>query len=162
RQSRGTLIGLMLACALLAFAPANSHAQQPAHVSGSVKDSSGAAVAAARVTIHSAHKTQTVDTDSAGKFEFTDLPDLTGTLEVTVRGFASATQNWSLTTGVAVVDFVLRPSTDGERVVVSASRTEMKLVDVPGSVIELLPTDIEANPALTLDDALREVPGFTL
>src|SRR5690349_23307197 len=38
----------------------------------------------------------------------------------------------------------------------------MRLSEVPGSAVQLLPTDIQSNPALTLDDLLRQVPGFTL
>ena len=152
-----------VACAslLMACADATLHAQQ-AHLAGVVKDPSNAAIRAARVTLHSAHKTQTIETDSSGRFEFTDLPDLTGTLEVAVKGFAAATQTWSLTSGSAEVDFVLHPTAEGERVLVSASRSEMKLSEVPGSAVQLLPTDVEANPALTLDDVLRQVPGFSL
>src|SRR5439155_23759403 len=45
---------------------------------------------------------------------------------------------------------------------VSATRTELQLSEVPGSAIQLSSTDVEANPALTLDDLLRQVPGFTL
>lgn len=38
----------------------------------------------------------------------------------------------------------------------------MKLSDVPGSAVLLNQQDVQANPALTLDDVLRQVPGFTL
>jgi len=133
---------------------------QQARVFGTVKDSSGAAVASARVTVHSANKIETIQTDSAGKFEFTDIADLTGNIEISAAGFESATQNWSSTN--PEVDFVLRPSGAAERVIVSATRTEMKLSDVPGSAVLLSETDITANPALTTDDLLRQVPGFSL
>ena len=38
----------------------------------------------------------------------------------------------------------------------------MKLSEVPGSAVLLSPSEINANPALTLDDLLRQVPGFSL
>ena len=133
---------------------------QQTHLSGTVKDQSGAAIASARVTVHSAHKTETVQTDSSGKFDFVDVSDLTGTIEVAARGFESATQNWSLTG--PQIDFVLRPASQSESVLVSATRTEMKLSDVPGSAVLLSETDVTANPALTTDDLLRQVPGFSL
>ena len=38
----------------------------------------------------------------------------------------------------------------------------MKLSEVPGSAVELSPEDISANAGLTLDDVLRQVPGFSL
>lgn len=133
---------------------------QQSRMFGTVKDSSGAAIASARVTVHSTNKIETVQTDSAGRFEFTDFADLTGTIEVNAAGFDSASQNWASTS--PEIDFVLRPSSASERVIVSATRTEMKLSDVPGSAVALSQTDITANPALTTDDLLRQVPGFSL
>jgi len=144
---------------LLCLLSVGAFAQQ-ARVFGTVKDSSGAAVVSARVTVHSANKIESVQTDPAGKFEFTDVADLTGTIEVTAAGFVSASQNWASTN--PEVDFVLRPSSASERVIVSATRTEMKLSDVPGSAVLLSETDVTANPALTTDDLLRQVPGFSL
>ena len=45
---------------------------------------------------------------------------------------------------------------------VSATRTPMKLSEIPGSAVQLSPADLNANPALTMDDLLRQVPGFSL
>lgn len=137
-----------------------SASAQQSRVFGTVKDSRGAAIVSARVTVHSANKIETTQTDSAGKFEFNDIADLTGTIEVAAVGFESATQNWSSTN--PEIDFVLSPSSASERVIVSATRTEMKLSDLPGSAVALSGTDLAANPALTTDDLLRQVPGFSL
>src|SRR5262249_26765828 len=149
-----------VACVLLAL-PIAVLAQQLA-ISGSVKDASGAVIISARVTIHSAHKTETVQTDSEGRFQFSDLPDLTGTLEVAAEGFNPATQPWSISAQSGRIEIILQPSSASERVVVSATRSEIKLSEVPGSAVLLSPTDIAANPALTTDDILRQVPGFSL
>lgn len=49
-----------------------------------------------------------------------------------------------------------------EPVVVTATRTPQRLVDVPASVTVLTKEDIAASPAQTVDDLLRQVPGFSL
>ena len=47
-----------------------------------------------------------------------------------------------------------------DTVTVTATRTETRLADTASSVVVLTPSDIEN--AATVDDALRQVPGFTL
>src|SRR5574337_1578158 len=49
-----------------------------------------------------------------------------------------------------------------EPVVVSASRVEQRLRDVPANVTVITREDIEQSPARTVDDLLRQVPGFSL
>src|SRR5262249_8746347 len=136
-------------------------AAQLAKISRTVKDSSGAAVTSAQVTLHSAHKTESARTDSAGRFEF-DLSDLTGTVEVNANGFTPTTQTWFIGSGNAEVNIVLQPLAANERVIVSASRSEMKLSEIPGSAVLLSSNDLAANAALTTDDMLRQDPGFAL
>ena len=146
RSLKAVLVCLFLGCAV----PITLRAQQN-QISGTVKDPSGAAIVSARVTLHTAHKIETTQADSAGKFQFSGLSDLTGTVEVAANGFLSSTQNWSLSSGNADLNFTLQPAAEGERVVVSATRSELKLSEVPGSAVQLSETDIAANPALTAD-----------
>jgi outer membrane receptor protein involved in Fe transport len=47
-------------------------------------------------------------------------------------------------------------------VVVSASRVEQRLRDVPANVTVITREDIEHSPARTVDDLLRQIPGFSL
>ncbi|MBI3780546.1 MAG: TonB-dependent receptor [candidate division NC10 bacterium] len=47
-----------------------------------------------------------------------------------------------------------------EPVVVTATRTEMKLKEVPASVTVLTKEDIAQSGALAVDDLLRQIPGF--
>lgn len=49
-----------------------------------------------------------------------------------------------------------------EPVVVSASRIEQRLRDVPANVTVITREDIEQSPARTVDDLLRQIPGFSL
>lgn len=55
--------------------------------------------------------------------------------------------------------FVLVAQTS-DTITVTATRTETRLSDTPSSVVVLTPKDIDN--ATTVDDALRQVPGFTL
>ena len=137
-------------------------AAQQRQVSGSVYDSSGSAVSGASVVLQSAHFNQTTTTDAGGTFSFRTVPDASGTIRVSAATFAPVEQQWSAPTETLQLTIVLRPSAQQDSIVVSASRSQMTLSEVPGSAVLLSPVDIAANPALTLDDMLRQVPGFSL
>jgi outer membrane cobalamin receptor len=49
-----------------------------------------------------------------------------------------------------------------EPIVVTASRVEQRLSEAPASVTVLTEEDIKASAAQTIDDLLRQVPGFSL
>ncbi|MCU1270517.1 MAG: TonB-dependent receptor [Acidobacteriaceae bacterium] len=139
----------------------SAQAQQVA-ITGVVQDATGAAISGAQVTLRSSGSIQTTTTSVEGRFSFTALSNSSGTVRVVANGFAPAERSWPGTSEEAQLNFVLRGVAQGERVVVSATRTELKLSEVPGSAVELSPEDLSANAGLTLDDVLRQVPGFSL
>ncbi len=47
-------------------------------------------------------------------------------------------------------------------ITVTATRKETRLADTPASVVVIGRQALDASPAATVDDALRQVPGFTL
>jgi outer membrane receptor protein involved in Fe transport len=49
-----------------------------------------------------------------------------------------------------------------EPVVISASRVEQRLRDVPANVTVITREEIQQSPARTVDDLLRQIPGFSL
>src|SRR4029077_1714094 len=57
---------------------------------------------------------------------------------------------------------VLMPATLLETVVVTATRTEQRLGDVPASVSVMTREEIQASPAVVADDVLRQIPTFSL
>ena len=57
---------------------------------------------------------------------------------------------------------VLRTAIASERLTVTATVTPARLADIPASLVALDSATLAATAALTLDDALRQVPGFTL
>ena len=145
---------------LLAVAPA---AFSQTQVQGTIQDTSGAAVVGADVTVRSAGFSSHVVTDSKGMFIFSGLPQPSGTIEVRAEGFAVEEKTWSANSeGSAQLQFTLRPAVAREQVIVSAARTQIGLNEAPGSSVLLSEADVKAAPALSIDDILRQVPGFSL
>ncbi len=58
--------------------------------------------------------------------------------------------------------FSLAPAALREEVVVTANRTETRLGETPASIMTLSENEIKTTAAPTIDDALRQVAGFSL
>jgi outer membrane cobalamin receptor len=148
-------------CSFLLFVASICCAQQIT-ISGTVTDATGAAIQGAQVTLNSSGQVQTVSTTEDGRFSFLVLPKVNGVVRVNANGFAAAEQTWSASSQSVRLTFVLRGIAENQRIVVSAARSELKLSEVPGSAVQLSSDDIDANPSLTTDDMLRQLPGFSL
>ncbi|MBO0910466.1 MAG: TonB-dependent receptor [Acidobacteria bacterium] len=157
RNSQCRFAGLFL-FTLLAF---KTSAQPGITVSGVVEDSSGARIAGAEVTLSSPVESRTVRADFEGRFVFPVAAGSSGKIRALANGFSPVEESWSAAEPLHL-RLVLGAAQEGERIVVSASRSELKLSQVPGSAVELARDDLNANPALTTDDLLRQVPGFSL
>jgi len=155
---RNNLISLSL---LLWLVVSPSAWGQSIVVEGTVRDSSGAVVAGAAVVLSAPMYRRAAATDSAGRFSFSSVPANSGIIEVSREGFAPVSQTWQAT-GSREIEITLEPASPNEQVTVSAARTEMRLSETPGSTILLSATDMDATPAVRVDDALRQVPGFSL
>jgi outer membrane receptor protein involved in Fe transport len=153
---------LLLAFALLFFV-CEARAQG-GRLEGVVVDQSGAPVAGASVIIKSTGGVGArATTDDAGRFSFDEgfAPD--AMIEVEAGGFARFEQKLSgVLNSAGQLKVVLSPAPLTETVTVTATRTETRLSDVAGSMLVLSSGDVATTAALTLDDALRQVPGFTL
>ncbi len=135
-----------------------SLAAQTAKIHGAVRDSSGAAVGGAEITFLAGSFRTSARSDSDGAFELPGASD-SGTLSVFAPGFATVRLSWD---GHSPIEIVLHPSGANEQIVVSATRVETRLADTPGSLVLLSSDDVASTPALTTDDLLRQVPGFSL
>ncbi len=132
-------------------------------VEGTVRDPSGAPVPHAEVVINAGNLRQATATDSDGSFAFRGIPAETGTVIVRVEGFTTLERKWKAQGDSATrLEIILSPELLMERVTVTASRREEPLRDVAASVRVLTPENLSTTAALALDDALRQVPGFTL
>ena len=150
-------------CAILALACAPFARAQSSSLEGVVQDSTGAAVPGAQVELRAkSYSAQTV-TDESGIFSFARIPENSGTVTITAKGFQPIDQQWTATAGTpAHLTVVLKPLSVNQQVIVTAARTTTRLSDSPVSDLELTRQDLQETPALTLDDALRQVPGFSM
>ena len=130
---------------------------------GIVRDSSGAPVADAEVTYSFGHFRVGQITDGEGQFHFRHLPTPFGTIDVRGSGFAPVQQGWDASIqGSKPLEITLTPKALAERIAVTATRTEQRVSDTAASVAVLNQGDLSTSGALTLDDALGEIPGFNL
>jgi outer membrane receptor protein involved in Fe transport len=128
-------------------------------VVGRVCDPSGGGVAGAEVqSLDPAEPT--VLTGEDGSFSFAPRTARAGRLRVRANGFVPAETAWSLEAETPLV-VVLQPSRS-EEVTVTVARSMTRVSDTAARVLVLGRDDLDATPALTVDDALRQIPGFTL
>ncbi len=159
----GRFLSFCAICLLLLFcfeAPAVARAQN-IRVAGVVRDQAGAAVGSAEVYLVVGGFTETRTTDAEGRFAFVSVPRGDARLRAQARGFASFEKNWSVRDD-AQLEIALAPEGVSEQVTVTAARTATRVSDTAASVIVLAPEDLSTTAALALDDALRQVPGFSL
>jgi outer membrane receptor protein involved in Fe transport len=105
-------------------------------------------------------------TNAEGEFDFGE-PSATRGLEwrlrVTARGFAIYNELINTRDGSASrLVLVLAPASVSEEVIVSAARTETRLSDTPASIVVINKEQIATTAATTLDDVLKQLPGFQL
>jgi iron complex outermembrane recepter protein len=146
--------------ALLAAWPA---AAQPTagKLTGVVKDTTGAAIPGATITVAHAttHATQTVTTGTDGTYSLA-LPAGLYTVSVALKGFGG--QSRQVEVGAAsAADFTLEPRSS-EEVTVTAMLREQNLSDVPFSIAAPTEAELRARGADDIEDVAANVAGFTV
>ncbi|MEJ7618559.1 MAG: TonB-dependent receptor plug domain-containing protein [Pyrinomonadaceae bacterium] len=145
---------------------AQSGATQGKKLEGLVVDQSGAPVAGADVSFEGeASRSVSVRTDTDGSFVLEIGAAGAGRLVVRAQGFATAEQRLSerrFADAAEALRVVLAPASVAEQVTVTASRVATRLSDTAASILVLSSLDLARTPAVSLDDALRQIPGFTL
>ncbi|HJU56053.1 MAG TPA: TonB-dependent receptor [Pyrinomonadaceae bacterium] len=140
-------------------------AQSPnTRVEGVVQDQTGAAVERAEVILKSESAIIAESTtDSSGRFRLEVSTPAAASLAVRAEGFALYESRLdAIQTNLLGLEIVLAPAPLSERVTVTATRTETRLGETAASVVSLSQAELETTAAVTLDDALRQVPGFSL
>lgn len=128
-------------------------------VTGTVVDTSGAPVPDATVRLEVAGAAAAeFRTGNDGQFEFT--VESAGTLHITAPGFAPATE--PVRPGSGAVRITLQPAPFFEAVNVTSSRTDVPKADPTVTMTVIPASELLTSAAVSLDDALKMVPGFTL
>ncbi len=132
---------------------------------GVVVDGDGAPVVGASVTL-SVYRSLDIDgakTDAEGRFEFKGPGRFPFKLTVTAVGFGRSERVWREGEwDGGELRVVLAPASFAERVTVTAARTETRLAETAASVVVLGEEELETAAALSVDDVLRQAPGFQL
>jgi outer membrane receptor protein involved in Fe transport len=135
---------------LLLLLAISSRGQTSGTITGNVVDEHGAAIPNA--TVRCGNGAATATADAEGKFSLN-----CSSRSITVGATGCATLTQSLTAGTTIT---LHPSSVAATVQVT--RAETKLSNTPASVVSMGRRELETSGSLTLDDRLRQVPGFTL
>jgi len=135
-------------------------AAQTTQLAGVVTDSTGAAIPGAKVVLSGPGFQATQMTDSRGRFSFEHVAAQQGTAQASAAGFLTRKLQWNA--GEGELKFELSPAGAAEEVTVTANRASTRVIDTPTSVVVLSRQDIAATAALTTDDKLRQVAGFSL
>ncbi len=127
-----------------------------------VQDASGAPISGAQVELRAKSYSAMVTTSPTGEFSFERVPASSGTIIVQAVGFGEGRLNWSAaSTKPARLEITLRPAGLAQSVTVTA-RTPTPLAQSPTSDRQLTQQDVANSPNLTLDETLRQIPGFSL
>ena len=146
---------------LLICLPILTYAQTPPRIlSGTVRDSLGAVIPGARITAQAAGYSQTVISRNDGSFRIEEVPGESVTVTIAAPGFAKLVK--PLPAGQDRLDIELSPAPVSEQVVVTANRLETSLDETAQSIDVLSRQQLQTTAAEAVDDALRQVPGFTL
>lgn len=135
---------------------------QPAgRISGTVVDPQGAAVPNASVRIETASAPlDEVRTGTDGSFELRTTVTGAVRLIVTAPGFAEAVL--MLPGGHGPVRITLTPAPFFETINVTSARSEVRQPDATVTMTVFSSSELLTSGPLTIDDALKIVPGFTL
>jgi outer membrane receptor for ferrienterochelin and colicins len=126
-------------------------------ISGHVRDTSGRTIAGAVVLLEQLATTTTTDAD--GRYCLAGMPDGSYRIVVTADGFYSSHPvTIALGGGSATADVVMQPAFAAE-IVVTGTRSERRLDDVPVRTEVVQRDEIEHIEARTLADAVEFSPG---
>lgn len=103
-------------------------------------------------------------TDVEGRYVIDRVPVGTHTVRASAIGFHTVRQSITIAPNATVtLDFVLSEDTiESDEIVVTAARRAQRFEDVPVSISVVRPQELEARNIVSLDEALRYVPGVQM
>lgn len=147
-----------ICCSLLLTILVPCSATATREVRGRVVDQTGAAIAGAQVQLDFG-KTVNLSTDADGTFLVVS-PAASGKVRISAPGFSSAVLDWN--ESLSSLTVTLKPAPVNETVVVTGERSPTQMDETAANIVAITPAELNSRAVLTLDDALRQVPGFTL
>jgi outer membrane receptor protein involved in Fe transport len=129
-------------------------------VRGTVRDELGYVVAGARVIVQGTAYEHAATTAGDGSFHLEGAPRENLTVSVEAKGFARFTV--ALAEDKEQIDVVLLPASVSQEINVTANRIGTTRGETAESVQVLSRHDLQTAATMAVDEALREVPGFTL
>jgi outer membrane receptor protein involved in Fe transport len=158
----GSRARLLIFGALAALAASPLPALPTRELSGVVRDPRGNPIPGASVTLVFAGSRSSRLTDEAGRFAF-EIADADDVRIAAEAGGYRRTERRLVPEQLdQPVELVLVPETVSEEIVVTANRSPTSLAETAASMAVLTSEDLFASAAPSLDDALRQIPGFTL
>jgi outer membrane receptor protein involved in Fe transport len=149
-----------LSALLFLFLSLTAASQAVAPIVGTILDPSGAPVPNASVRLEASGATVAeYRTGNDGRFAFSIDAQKSLRIVVSAPGFAQATQ--SATTGESL-QITLQPAPFFEAVNVTSTRGDAPRADPTVTMTVVSSAELLTSAAVTLDDALKMVPGFTL
>lgn len=133
-------------------------------LSGIVLDPNDAAIErfTARLIDNSGRSTPCTN-EGSGRFFCRTVASRDFSIEIEAEGFESIRRRFAISSNLAEeIRFELLPRNTRADVIVTADRTEARLGDSPASIVVLSRAEIAATAAPTLDDTLRQIPGFSI
>jgi len=155
---------LTLGLLAVAGAPVLAQTQAARRLVVTVLDAQGLPVTGARVT--AVLTAGNLDRTAAGSTEQVVVPDLpmgVYKVRVSAAGFETQELTADLTAQVEqALTVTLKVAGITEQLVVTVTRSEQRVADVPASVSIVSQEDILRSAAVVADDVLRQVPSFSL
>ena len=157
-RNKGALIVL-----LLALSPVLTAAQE-GEIAGRVTDETGAVLPGATVTLSGPGEARVSQSDGNGDYTFPAVSAGAYSVTAELSGFSETTLD-----GIVVADAIVEAppltlaiASFGDTVVVTASRTEVRVVDAPVTTSVVPAATLETTASSNIGDVLRSVPGVNV
>ena len=152
-------------CFVLCMAGGSPAGAQSGELSGVVVDATGSVLPGATVTLRGGpSRRQELQADAQGRFAFTGLAPAAYTVTVFLSGFAEVTVD-DVAVGsepLALPPITLRLGAFADAAVVTATRIEEPLQEVPMSISAVTGADLERRAIGNLTELSRWTPGLTV
>ncbi len=153
-------IGVLVVLGVLGAVPAGAQSGQ---VAGTVVDDTGGVLPGATVRLDGGVGSRVVQTDGAGGFLFPAVADGAYTLTVALSGFSDAVVEVAVADGpVELPPVALELASFGDTVVVTASRTAVRVVDAPVATSVISADALATTASQNYGDVLRSAPGLNV